>query len=54
MRREDDADALSAFDDVIVGDDVAVWINDDAGAEAALAADGRFRIVVAVFLIFVG
>ena len=40
MRREDDADTLGAFDDVIVGDDVAVGIDDDAGAEAALAADG--------------
>ena len=33
FRSEDDANAFGAFDDVIVGDDVAVGIDDDAGAE---------------------
>ena len=55
LRSEDDADAFGAFDDVIVGDDVAVGIDDDAGAEATLAADGAgFRIVGVVVVIVVG
>ena len=39
MRRDDNVDGLRAVDDVGVGDDVAVGINDDAGADGAVAFD---------------
>lgn len=53
LRGENDADAFSAFDDVIVRDDVAVWIDHDAGAEAALAPDGAGFGVAAVVVVII-
>ena len=50
-RSKDHANAIGAFDNVIVGDDVAVRVNDDARAEAAFAANGAGALVVLIAFI---
>jgi hypothetical protein len=47
---EHDPDAVSAFDDVKVGDDVTVGIDDDARAETALSADAARGGLLVLFV----
>jgi peptide/nickel transport system substrate-binding protein len=47
-RRQNNAHAIRAFHDVIVGDDVAVRLDDDAGADSAFASNGTRCVLVIV------